>query len=40
MLIDAFSANKRHIQVGGTRVAYFEEGSGPPLLLLHGCPFS
>ena len=29
-----------HIQVGPTRVAYVDEGVGPPLLLLHGCPFS
>jgi pimeloyl-ACP methyl ester carboxylesterase len=38
--MDAFSASKRFIQVDGARVAYLEEGSGPPLLLLHGCPFS
>jgi pimeloyl-ACP methyl ester carboxylesterase len=38
--MDRFSASKRFIQVGGARVAFFEEGSGPPLLLLHGCPFS
>jgi pimeloyl-ACP methyl ester carboxylesterase len=31
---------KHHIQVGDTRVAYLDEGDGPPLLLLHGCPFS
>lgn len=31
---------KRHIQVGDTRVAYVDDGDGPPLLLLHGCPFS
>jgi pimeloyl-ACP methyl ester carboxylesterase len=40
MQIDAFSANKRFIDVDCTRVAYYEEGSGAPLLLLHGCPFS
>ena len=40
MQIDPFSARKRFIQVAGARVAYFDEGSGPPLLLLHGCPFS
>jgi pimeloyl-ACP methyl ester carboxylesterase len=40
MHMDAFSAEKRSIQVGGARVAYHEQGSGSPLLLLHGCPFS
>ena len=40
MQMDTFSAKKRFIQVGGARVAYYEEGSGPPLLLFHGCPFS
>jgi pimeloyl-ACP methyl ester carboxylesterase len=40
MQIDAFSASKRFVQVGSARVAYYEEGSGAPLLLLHGCPFS
>ena len=40
MQMDAFSAKKRRIQVDGAWVAYYEEGSGPPLLLLHGCPFS
>jgi pimeloyl-ACP methyl ester carboxylesterase len=37
---DAFSQHKRFIQVGDTRVAYLDQGDGPPLLLLHGCPFS
>jgi pimeloyl-ACP methyl ester carboxylesterase len=40
MNMDPFSAEKRFIHVGGARVAYYEQGSGPPLLLLHGCPFS
>jgi pimeloyl-ACP methyl ester carboxylesterase len=40
MNMDTFSAEKRFIQVGAARVAYHEQGSGPPLLLLHGCPFS
>jgi pimeloyl-ACP methyl ester carboxylesterase len=31
---------KRHIQVGDARVAYVDDGGGPALLLLHGCPFS
>lgn len=30
----------RFIDVGTARVAYRDEGAGPPLLLLHGCPFS
>lgn len=40
MKLDGFSANKRFVSVGDTRVAYYEEGEGEPLLLLHGCPFS
>jgi pimeloyl-ACP methyl ester carboxylesterase len=31
---------KHQIQVGDARVAYLDDGQGPPLLLLHGCPFS
>ena len=31
---------KQHLRVGETTVAYLDEGDGPPLLLLHGCPFS
>jgi pimeloyl-ACP methyl ester carboxylesterase len=26
--------------VGGNRIAYLDAGAGPPVLLLHGCPFS
>jgi pimeloyl-ACP methyl ester carboxylesterase len=37
---DAFSAKKRVVDVDDARVAYYEEGEGRPLLLLHGCPFS
>jgi pimeloyl-ACP methyl ester carboxylesterase len=37
---DAFSQHKRFAQVGDTHVAYLDHGDGPPLLLLHGCPFS
>ena len=28
------------VRVGDAHVAYRDEGTGPPLLLLHGCPFS
>jgi len=37
---DRFSDQKRVVAVGDARVAYYEEGEGQPLLLLHGCPFS
>lgn len=40
MKIDAFSEKKQFVQVGDTRVAYYDEGSGAPILFLHGCPFS
>ncbi|MPZ89596.1 MAG: alpha/beta fold hydrolase, partial [Nitriliruptorales bacterium] len=30
---------QRFINIGDARVAYLEEGSGEPVLLLHGCPF-
>jgi pimeloyl-ACP methyl ester carboxylesterase len=38
--MDTFFERKRFQTVGTARVAYYEEGSGEPLLLLHGCPFS
>lgn len=40
MKLDGFSEKKRFVQLGDARVAYYEEGSGVPILLLHGCPFS
>ena len=40
MEIDAFSLAKRFVHVGATRFAYRDDGVGPPVLLLHGCPFS
>jgi pimeloyl-ACP methyl ester carboxylesterase len=36
---DVFSARKRLIVAGDREIAYVEEGSGEPLVLLHGCPF-
>jgi pimeloyl-ACP methyl ester carboxylesterase len=38
--IDSFSERKKFLDVGSARVAYIDEGSGPPVILLHGCPFS
>jgi pimeloyl-ACP methyl ester carboxylesterase len=40
MPIDAFSTSRRFLELGTARVAYHDVGAGPPLLLLHGCPFS
>ena len=37
--MEDFSRRKQYIDVGGRRIAYVDEGSGEPLLLLHGCPF-
>ncbi|MGD9967550.1 MAG: alpha/beta fold hydrolase [Hyphomonadaceae bacterium] len=37
---DGFSHQKQLITLGETQVAYIELGAGPPLILLHGCPFS
>lgn len=37
--LEAFSRAKRCVEVGPWRVAYIEEGQGPPVVLLHGCPF-
>lgn len=34
------TGHKRFTNVGTARVAYLDRGDGPPLLLLHGCPFS
>ncbi len=31
---------RRVASVGDVRVAYLDEGQGPPVLLLHGCPFA
>jgi len=37
--LEEFSRHKRYIPVGPWRVAYVDEGDGPPVVLLHGCPF-
>lgn len=37
--VEAFSRRKKRIDVGPWRVAYIDEGSGPAVVLLHGCPF-
>lgn len=37
---DALARRKSYVDIGGARVAYQDAGAGPPLLLLHGCPFS
>ena len=35
-----YRGGKRIAQLGDVRVAYTDEGSGPAVLLLHGCPFA
>jgi pimeloyl-ACP methyl ester carboxylesterase len=37
--MEEFSRQKRYLPVGRWNVAYIDEGSGPPVFLLHGCPF-
>jgi len=31
---------RRHLMVDGHKIAYFDEGDGPPVLLIHGIPTS
>jgi pimeloyl-ACP methyl ester carboxylesterase len=40
MRLDSFSRRKRLLELRNARVAYYEEGDGPPIVLIHGCPFS
>ena len=40
MQLEDFSLAKHFVHVGGARIAYHDKGSGQPVLLLHGCPFS
>lgn len=37
---DGFSHQKKFLTLPSSEVAYIDIGSGPPLILLHGCPFS
>ena len=37
--LDEFSRHKRYVAIGPWQVAYVDEGEGPPVVLLHGCPF-
>jgi pimeloyl-ACP methyl ester carboxylesterase len=38
--MDEFSRAKRFVELDETRVAYYEQGRGEPVLFVHGCPFS
>lgn len=37
--MEAFSREKKFVNVGSWKVAYIDQGSGDPIVLLHGCPF-
>jgi pimeloyl-ACP methyl ester carboxylesterase len=37
--LEDFSRRKRYLEVGPWHVAYVDQGEGPPVVLLHGCPF-
>ena len=37
--VEPFSQRKRFVEIGNAKVAYIDEGQGPAILLLHGCPF-
>ena len=38
--IEAWSSRGDHMYIGGRRIFWWEQGSGPPLLALHGFPAS
>lgn len=38
--MDRFAHQKKTIKLPSATIAYIDVGSGPPLILLHGCPFS
>ena len=37
---DGFAKGKKIADLPSAKIAYLDVGSGPPLILLHGCPFS
>jgi 2-hydroxymuconate-semialdehyde hydrolase len=37
--LEPFSQTKKFLTVGSWKVAYIDQGSGDPMILLHGCPF-
>jgi len=37
---DAVVSQKKLINIGGRQICYLERGTGTPVILLHGCPFS
>lgn len=37
---DGFAKNKKIADLPSAKIAYLDVGQGPPLILLHGCPFS
>jgi 2-hydroxymuconate-semialdehyde hydrolase len=37
--LESFSRDKKFADVGPWKIAYIDQGSGAPLVLLHGCPF-
>jgi pimeloyl-ACP methyl ester carboxylesterase len=39
-MADSFLDSKHVLQIGDAQVAYHEQGDGPPVVFLHGCPFS